>query len=65
MQLSEDYVPLHKLMVEVYSDEAKSLTEVGSYILKDSTGQTVGVINKSPPSRIGHESTQRRWRKSG
>jgi hypothetical protein len=41
MQLSEDYVPLHKLMVEVYSDEAKSLTEVGSYILKDSTGQTV------------------------
>ena len=55
MLLSEDYVELHEPIYEFYSREARELSEHGCFNLKDANGKTIGSINRSPPSREGHE----------
>ena len=55
MVLSGDYVELHEPIFEFYSDVARELSERGCFNLKDANGVAIGSINRSPPSRIGHE----------
>jgi hypothetical protein len=50
MTLSAECVPLHKPIYEFYSEEARELSEFGTFNVRG-----VGSINKSPPSRIPHE----------